>query len=142
MNKKLFWLLAFTFSVALCQPIYADQYKGESAQHASCPCNKMWIKKLDLNDEQQAKIKAIRAQARAVHVMKKDELMTINNQIQELIKLNELDESKLDILINQKKEIMGTLMKSRAMTKHQMYNVLTPAQKAKYEDLIKQEEKQ
>ena len=141
MNKKLFWLIAFTFSVALCQPIYADQHKDESAKQVSCPCKKMWVKTLDLNDEQQAKMKAIRAQARAVKKKKKDELITINNQIQELIKLNELDESKLDVLINQKKEIMGTLMKSRAMTKHQMYNVLTPAQRAKYEDLTKEKGK-
>lgn len=142
MNKKMIWLPVFVFSVALSQPIFATDTDAKGSKPASCTCMKKAFKTLGLTPEQEAKIKAIRTQANLVKLAKRQEIVTINNQIQALVRDDKLDDTKLDVLLEQKKQLMATMIKNKVLVKHQIASVLTAQQKTKYDELMKSWEEQ
>lgn len=133
MNKKIISLLALLFSLTFTQIAFADK----DATNASCGCKNNIYKKLELTPEQQTQIKAIREQANIIKIAKQKEMLSVNNQIQELIKADKLDEAKLDSLLNQKKELMASMIKNKVIVKHQIYNIFTAPQKEKYNEMMK-----
>lgn len=141
MNRKVLGLVTLVVSIALCQITFADNHSTKSSMQASCPCKNKFFKKLDLTPEQQTQIKAIKEQANVQRAVKQKEIVAIDNQIQELTRAEQLDEAKLDMLLNQKKEIMASLIKNKIIVKHQVYNILTAQQKDKYNEMIKEWEK-
>lgn len=130
MNKKIFALIALSLSLILSQVAFADSCNGEKM--------KKMFQSLNLDSAQQEKIKAIKDQLRESQKSNWEQMKTIRSQIHDLIKSDKLDESKLDSLIAQKKELMATMMKTRIMAKNQIYNVLNAQQKTKFEQMMKE----
>ncbi len=133
MNRKIISLLALIVSISLTQITFADS----NTSKASCSCKNKLYKKLDLTSEQQTQIKAINDQASTIKLAKQKEMLKINNEIHELIKADKLDESKLDTLLTQKKNLMASMIKNKVIVKNQIYNILTASQKEKYSEMMK-----
>ena len=140
MNKIILWIASFALSMALGQTAFADTQVEDSGK--SCRCYgerfKQMVDSLKLDDTQQAKIKEIKEQTRQNEKADWQQMKTLREQIEQLVQSDDFDQSKLDALINQKKEILGNMMKAKIMAKHQIYSVFNPQQKAQYQQMIKQ----
>lgn len=141
MNRKILGLVALIVTVAFNQVTFADSHYTKPSKQASCACKNNLFNKLDLTPEQQTQMKAIKEQANVQRAAKQKEIVAIDNQIQELTRADQLDEAKLDTLLNQKKEIMASVIKNKIIVKHQVYNILTAQQKDKYNEMMKEWEK-
>ncbi len=135
MNKIMLWTSALILSFAFSQAIFADDQSHNSCQQSACTCDHELVDKLDLSPDQQAKIKSIRDEARLVRIAHQKERLSLHNQIEELSKADQLDEAKLEILLNRKKEITKSAIKNRMLVKQKIYNVLNAQQKAKYDEM-------
>lgn len=86
-------------------------------------------KKLDLTPEQTNKIKAIKDQVVTGMKDKELQMKALHNQLKDLVRADAMDQSKLDALVNQKKELIGEMMKNKIMTRFEIYHLLTAKQK-------------
>lgn len=102
-----------------------------------CPKAKL-ISSLNLTDEQKAKIKQIKEQARANMQENMQAMKDICQKMNTLIQSEKLDTQELDKLVNQKTALMAAKIKNKVMVKNQIYNILTPEQKAKFAEILQQ----
>jgi periplasmic protein CpxP/Spy len=131
MNKKIFSIAIFAFSLIFGQSAFADH--GGFGEHI-----KKLVESLKLDDAQKAKIKTIKDQTKDKLKDTWEQMKSLRQQSQEVIQADTLDESKLDSLVNKKKELIGNLIKAKITAKHQIYQLLNPEQKTKFQDLVKQ----
>ncbi|MCA0402852.1 MAG: Spy/CpxP family protein refolding chaperone [Proteobacteria bacterium] len=137
MKTKMLSIVFFAFSLAMGQAL-ADTPSTDS--QSSCGCGghmKKMVETLKLDDSQQAKIKSIKEQMKASQQANREQMKSIRMQMNQLVQAPNVDEAKLDSLINQKKELMGQMMKARVMAKNQIFNLLNPQQKTQYQDMMK-----
>jgi periplasmic protein CpxP/Spy len=132
MNKKILWIAVFALSLIFGQSAFAD-HNGGFGEHI-----KKLVESLKLDPSQQAKIKTIKDQTKDKLKDTWEKMKALRQQTQEIVQADTLDESKLDNLVNQKKELIGTLIKAKITAKHQIYELLTPEQKTKFQELMKQ----
>ena len=95
---------------------------------------------LNLSKDQQMKLETLKLQMMQKMHADKEELRSINMQIKALIQSPSMDNASLDSLIEKKKDILGRMMKEKITIKHQMYNLLTPEQKSKFDARMKEME--
>jgi len=133
MNKKIVWLSALTLAMSVSQASLACDCKVSSL--AGDHFEQM-TGKLDLTADQKAKIKVIGAKAREDMKPKFMAMREIRMQLNALASSKELDQDKIDKLIDQNKEILGSLMKMRVMVRHDVDMVLTDKQRAKMDGMI------
>ena len=138
MNKKTTFLSALVLSVSLCQATLASP---DQTQQPFVDRFEQVSQKLDLNADQKAKIKTIREQAKKDLRPKFIEVRKIHHQLNDLSVSNTIDESKLDSLVNQEKELLGSIVKARVMERRDIFNVLTPEQKIRFSSMVKDWEK-
>ncbi len=133
MIKKMILLPALALSLTFSVPSFADQH-----ENGQCPCMRMQkiSQELNLTADQKEKIKAIKEEARKSLQANKEEMISIRTQVKELIKSDKIDEAKLNKLLEQKKEILASKMKTKIMMKNQIYNVLNAQQKAKFSAMM------
>ena len=133
MNKKMIWLSAFALSMCVSQVVLA------------CPNQHAWMSgnrfekitdKLDLTSDQKAKIKTIKMQTKEKLKPKFTEMHANRIQLNELANADVLDESKIDSVINQQKDLLGSVIKMRVMTRNEISKVLTAEQKSKLHGMI------
>jgi protein CpxP len=105
-------------------------------EHSGCGCMKQMVQELNLTTEQKQKIEAIKLGTKQKFQAQKDEMKSLHNQMKNLIKSDKIDQTKLDSLVNQKKEIMGAIMKEKIVMKNQIYNVLDNTQKEKFMSMM------
>ncbi len=134
MNKKFIWLVTLLLTLILGQSSYADCDKNQ--KH----CNKFnqLTTELNLTAEQQEKVKEFKKQSKNSMKESYKQLKDLHNQIDALVTADKIDETKLDGLINQINQIRGAMLKNRIMIQHQVYTILTPEQKTKFQELKKQ----
>lgn len=134
MSKKLIWLATFALALIIGQPSFAcDKGQNCNAHHR---LDKL-AAELNLTPEQQAKIKAYKAQARASMKDNYAQLKALRGQINTLVKADKIDEAKLNSLVSQVNKIRGDMLKNRIMMQHEMYALLTAKQKIKFDELKK-----
>ena len=92
--------------------------------------------KLYLTADQKMKIKAIGDKAREEMKPKYDEMRSNRMQLNELAAAKEIDQAKVDKLIDQNKEIFGTIMKMRVIVRHDVDMLLTDKQKEKLDKMV------
>ncbi|ASQ46088.1 Spy/CpxP family protein refolding chaperone [Legionella clemsonensis] len=113
-----------------------------SSDNGSCPCPgkrmQEMMDSLNLDASQQAKIKAIKDQLKQSQQSNWEQMKSIRSQIHDLIAADTLDNSKLNSLISQKKELLGEMMKAKISAKQQIYSVLNADQKSQFKQLMKQ----
>jgi len=137
MIKKILCVPALALALSFSQISFAHD-SSNNTQHKHHFCMVNLHEKLDLTDDQKAKIKTIKAQNKAESKGQRQQLRSIHEQMKPLVRTHKLDEAKVDKLIAEKKDIMGSMMKSKVMMRHQIYNVLDMKQKAKFDALSKQ----
>lgn len=134
MNKKMLWIGAVALSLILGQVAFAHE--------GSCGCNgermKKMVETLNLDADQQAKLKSIKEQVKASVKSSKDQIKTVRDQIDQLVQSDKMDENKLNDLISQKKDLIANFMKAKLVAKHQIYTILNAQQKTKYQEMMKQ----
>ena len=138
MNKKILGLSAIALSMALSHATYADP---ERTQHFSGEQFEKIAEQLNLNADQKEKIKVLREKAEAAIHPKVEELHSLRIQTNDLLSGATLDEAKLDNVINEEKEAIGSILKIRAMERYDISNVLTAQQKTTFTGMIQQWEK-
>ncbi|MDI9819805.1 MULTISPECIES: Spy/CpxP family protein refolding chaperone [unclassified Legionella] len=145
-------LVAFLLSCMIGQTAFAaaNQNAVNSAQPASnsqpsndnaCPDRmKKMIDGLNMDAAQQAKVKAIKDQLKESQKANWEQMKSIRSQMHDLIQSDTLDDSKLNSLIDQKKELLGQMMKAKVQAKQQIYSLLNDQQKAQFKQMMKQKE--
>ncbi len=135
MNKGIMWISSMALAMFISQPVLADM-------HPKCPCYKdmkeKMMKKLELTDEQKTKLEDVKKQYKDQLKAKHDEMKDLRQQMKDLAKADKLDEAKLDQLISQKKELVGSMTKLKVQMKHAAYGILTPEQVKKAETVKKE----
>ncbi|KTD64783.1 Spy/CpxP family protein refolding chaperone [Legionella spiritensis] len=134
MIRRLMFITMLAGSFLTIQMSYADSYKKP---HHQCKAgwNKL-INKLQLTDDQQTKIKAIKAKGRQMMQANREQFKAIRLKMNQLITSEKLDEAALDKLIDQKVALTRASLKSRIMTKNEIYNLLDPRQKQIFQDMM------
>lgn len=140
MNTKILTIVALTFSLFGVQPIFADT-ATQTTQSCNCCVGGMGqiVKSLNLSADQQARMKAIKDQLKSDTKSTWDQLSDVRGQIHALIQSDQVDEAKLDSLIDKKVELLGKGIKAKIKAKNQMYHVLTAEQKTQFQSLLKQQ---
>ena len=134
--KKFIWLVTIAFALILGQPSFASSDNDEKDYRGHHRFDKL-ASKLELTPEQKAKIKAYKVKTRASMKENYTQLKALRSQINDLVKSDKIDETKLDNLIAQVNKIRGSMLKNRIMMQHKLYSLLTDKQKAKYQELKK-----
>jgi protein CpxP len=130
-------LISLTVVALLAMVINSSVFADKTTTH-QCYCKPLEtaVEKLNLTSEQQIKIKAIKKQMRESMRSKLVELRSLKPQLNGLIKSEKLDPAKLETLINQKKELLASIMKSRIMARNQIYNLLDTKQKEQFAQIL------
>ena len=134
MNKKLVCLSALALSLSMSQATFAC----DKMSHFGSDRMEKMTEKLDLTADQKAKIKTIREQAHQANLSKYEQLHKLHAQMNDLLSASTVDESKLDDMINQEKDLLGAVIKTHAMERHDISNVLTDQQKTKFKAMLQQ----
>lgn len=138
MRKTLFCASMLALSLSFTRVALADP---SSPIGAPQPIPSMQIsKELALTPDQEVRFKAIQEQLHSKLASLKSEYHSINDEIYSVTKDSSLDDSKLNALIEKKKEMVGIIIKDKAILLHKLYTILTPAQKIKLDELIKKRE--
>lgn len=140
MNKKFLYTFGICFSLLSSQILLTNTAVACSphAGTSACHCHHKHLAQLNLTPEQQTQVKAIFKKAHATKAAARKKLAAINAEIKTL---NKADKTKLNSLLNQKKEAEGTIVKAKALKKQEIYMILTPAQKLQYDEMMKASEK-
>ena len=138
MNKKIMSLSALVLSMSMSQVTLAC---SEHMHHHSGERLVKMAEKLDLNAEQKAKIKAIGEKAHQAVKPAYEELHALRHQSNELLAAEKLDERQLERVIDKEKDVVGTMLKIKAMERRDISSVLTVKQKEKFEAMLQQHEK-
>lgn len=132
MIKRTLLLPAILLSLSFHQTAFSHEFSRDSA-YGRCMHNV--IEKLVLTAEQRSQIKAIKEKNKDAKEKFTQELRDIRAKMRPLVNSDTMDEAKLDALINQKKEVIAQIMKTKMMSKHQIYMVLDPSQKTMFHEL-------
>lgn len=134
MNKKIILLPALMLSLAFSQGAFSheDEMMKLKEHHV---CMHHAVSQLNLTQDQKTKIKTIKEQAKQEMKKAKSELHAIRMKMRPLVDTDTLDVAKLDALIQQKKDIIGAVMKTKLMAKHQMYTILDAKQKVMFNEM-------
>ena len=146
MLKNTILALSALFFVA-STPALADPQMMDAKPKAECGCkkkmcsgdmkkhqNKM-MKKLNLSSEQQEKMQQIRKQYKDKMMQGWKMQRDLRQQIMKLAMDKEVDTEKLDNLTKQRADLSIKLMKERVMMRHDMYQVLTDAQREQLKNM-------
>ena len=117
---------------------YIMKEDGQGKHRNKNDMRKMGFKKLNLTDEQKAEMKAIMASHREAN---KETKLAHKAEMKALMEDPAFDEEKAQALINQREAQRADKQLSMLKLKHQMFQVLTDEQKAKYEELQMQGKK-
>lgn len=141
MLKKMIVLPAFVLSLSLSQAVFSHMndtmVKDHVQKHSGHHCMHHMMKNLDLTSEQKEKISELKAKTKQELSGKMHELQVIRHEMRAIVQSDKVDDAKLAQLIHQKKEIIGSITKSKVMLNHQIYHLLDSKQQAKYSEMAK-----
>jgi periplasmic protein CpxP/Spy len=95
---------------------------------------------LDLTDAQQAQVKQIFASEKPTMMPLVQQLHQTRQQLQQLEQSNAFDEAKVRTLASQQAQTMTELTVEKAKVANQIFNLLTPDQKAKAQKFMERRE--
>ena len=137
-NKKIVCLSAIALCLCLNQSPYAD---SERAPPLPGEGFETVVQSLHLSADQKAGIQNIREKAETAIHLRIEEIHSLRQQTNDLLSTPTLDEDKLDSVIGDEKEAIGSILKIRAMERHDISDLLTAEQKATFTGMIKRWEK-
>lgn len=131
MNHKKYLLVA-AFAVSLVT--------GQAALASSHECGdglKRMVESLHVDAAQKAKIKPILEQLETGMKEQGSQMKDLRTQISQQVQSDTMDQATLDGLIDKKSKILGDMMKAKSSAVHQVFTMLTPEQKAKFQSMVK-----
>ena len=132
MNSKLLTVVFFVVSLIVSPFALADSkgnwWCGDRFKNVG--------ESLKLTDEQQAKLKDIKDQFMSSVKSSKDQMSGLRKEIMQQVQSDSMDQSKLDDLISKKTQLIGTIMKAEVTARHDLYMLLTPEQKKRYQAIL------
>lgn len=132
---KILTLSAVALSLFIAQPLFAEH--GQCSTKCDCPYMKHLKGKLSLTPAQKNQMKVIKAQAKPAIQKNKQMIQAVDEKIRTLTKAKTLNQKELDRLVSEKSTLLAERMKLKANMRHQIYNILTPAQQAKFNEMEK-----
>jgi len=133
MRNKLLCASVVAIVVSFSQQALADDPKPGTPN----PMPSMQLsKELSLTPEQMTRLSTLQQEIRSKMTGLQTEFHSINDEINTISKSSPIDEAKLNALIDKKKEIVGVMMKNKAMLVHEIYTMLTPDQKSKFDEMV------
>jgi protein CpxP len=130
---KIMTLSAFICSLTL-SPLFAAPPPTQPTCPASCNCDNQ-AKQIVLSPEQKTKIMNILSENTSSHRAIQIQLDALREQIEALVSGDRLDEKSLDILTQKQASLLAQRMKTRALSEHQIYSILTPEQKTHFKQI-------
>jgi periplasmic protein CpxP/Spy len=95
---------------------------------------------LDLTDAQQAQVKQIFASEKPTMMPLVQQMHQTRQQLRQLEQSNTFDEAKVRALASQQSQTMAELTVEKAKVANQIFNLLTPEQKAKAQKFLERRE--
>lgn len=132
--KKIFNLIVFTMVAALT--LSTNSFAMDATQKKASLIQ--MVEKLNLSADQKKQLSQIKSQQTTEYTATFAKVKMINKQLHALSKDKVMDEKKLDILINQKKELLGAIMKRNIIVRQQVTQILNPEQHAQLHRMMKQ----
>jgi periplasmic protein CpxP/Spy len=129
MCKKLFWIIAFT-SLLFTQIAFADSSVCRET------LSKM-VQSLNLNETQKAKVKPVLEQLKTSMQGIKSQMSGLEDQITQQVNSDNMDQDKVNGIVDQKTKLIGDAMKARITAKRQIFSILNPQQKGKLQGMLK-----
>ena len=130
--KQNFWLASLALSAIIMQSPSAVYACPQGMHHIE----KM-VKKLDLTPDQKNKINAIHTNVQNDLKEKFKQMQASRQEINQLLESSPVNESKVNILVNQEKEQFGEIVKLRINTRIAIGNILTEPQRIKFREMFK-----
>lgn len=137
MNKKLILTSSAFLAFAISQPVLAMHHDKMMKNDCNCSKKMDMYKELNLTDQQKASIKAIHHEYEAKLNGYHAKMQNMRMGMYKIIKSDKIDEDMLNDMVNQKKEVVSMMTKTKIEMKHKMYMVLDQKQKAKLEVMKK-----
>lgn len=136
MNKGIIWLSAAAFTLSVSTTGVFAMPADETKKCPKYEAKKRMFEKLNLTEQQKSQIEAIKNQYKEGMKAQFEEAKKLRKQMKDLVKADRVDENQLNQLVNQKKEIMGALLKSKIRMKNQIYHVLNEEQRKQYQEMM------
>ncbi|KTD02379.1 16 kD immunogenic protein [Legionella geestiana] len=133
MFKKLLGTFVVAISLMFSTALFAD---SSMCKHGL----KHMLESLQLSDEQKAKIKPIIEQMKSTMKATGSQMDALKSKIHEQIHAASMDKDTVNSLIDQKTALIGSMMKTKVATVHQVLSVLTEEQKTKLHNMMKDAE--
>lgn len=133
MNRKFLWIIAFVSSLMFNQMVFADSTICREG------LNKM-LQSINLDNDQKAKIKPILDQLKTNLKATSSQMNGLEDQITQQASSANMDQAKVNSLVDTKTKLIGDMMKARIAAKNQIFAILKPEQNAKLQDKIKKED--
>jgi Spy/CpxP family protein refolding chaperone len=131
-------VLAVMAAIAVSQTVARSHMRGDGMFGG--PMLGYYVHKLDLNDAQQAQVKAIMAKEKPAMQPLMQKMAQGHAQLRELAMSGTFDEAKARELAAQQSQVMTELIVQHTRIASEMVQVLTPEQKTKLTGLINQHE--
>lgn len=133
MFKKFVWIIGFVAFFMLNQITFADSAICKESLH------KM-VQSLNLDASQKAKIKPILDQLKSDLKASGSQMKDLHAQIKEQTNSDNMDQAKVDGLVDNESKLIGDMIKAKIKAKNQIYAILNPQQKTKLQDMVKKAE--
>ena len=134
---------ALLLSLALGQASISNVYASHEDPLRSCICGmhmEKVVQTLHLSQDQKDKIKDVIDKNKEAIKSDVQQMRHLRSQIRDLIISDDFTEDKVNSLIDKKKELVGTITKTKIMAKHQIFTLLDTRQKAQYKELMQKQD--
>jgi Spy/CpxP family protein refolding chaperone len=99
-------------------------------------CTNEYQAKLLLSPEQQMQFQALQALGLSESKEFLSQQIAMHDRVNALVQSESLDESKLAVLINEKKELAGNALRKEIELKHSFYHILTEDQRVIFMQML------
>ena len=133
MYKKILWIVTLAASLVLSPILFA--HGGMCGERLE----KM-VASLKIDEAQKQKIQPIMDELKTGMKNTMPQMKELHDQINQQAQSESPDQATMDGLIDKKVKLIGDMMKAKSNARHQIFAILTPEQKTKFNDMMKQAE--
>jgi periplasmic protein CpxP/Spy len=130
MFKKFLLIITFVSSLIINQMVFAESSVCRES------LNEM-VQSINLDAAQKAKIKPILDQLKSTFKANESQMEALKSQITQQVNSANMDQGKVNSLVDEKTKLIGEVMKAKIMAKNQIFALLNPQQKGKLQEMIK-----
>lgn len=127
--------------VLACSLVMGSTVALAHGDHCGWGMNKM-VESLKLDDAQKQKIKPVLENLKTTMQQDGRQMHDLSKQIRDQVNSSNMDQAKVNDLIDQKTKLLGDMMKAKASARNQIFSVLNDQQRAELKNkMMKMQEK-